>query len=106
LNPRPKVSAPPPRDERGITKPLPRKESDTVSVNLRSLQELQHFCDWLKAQGKTHWTIKQIKNYAKKYGHILYSGNCSELMVLSPRNKHHAMSALANLSKYQGRYDL
>jgi hypothetical protein len=26
-------------------------------------------------------------------------------MTLSPRNKDHAMSALANLSKYTGRYD-
>jgi hypothetical protein len=91
--------------ERGITKPSPRKESDIASVTLRSLHELEQFCDWLRAQGKTLWTIKQTKNYAKKYGHILYSENCSEIMTLSPRNRHHAMSALANLAKFHGQYD-
>jgi len=107
LNPRPKVSAPLPplRDERGITKPSPRKESDTASVTLRSLQELQQFCDWLTAQGKSHRTVKQTRNCAKKYGHILFSGDCSEILTLSPRNRHHAMAALASLAKFQGRYD-
>ncbi|MDQ3837398.1 MAG: hypothetical protein M3270_10785 [Thermoproteota archaeon] len=106
MDPRPKVSAPPSlRDERGIMKPSPRKESDTASETPRSLQELQQLCDWLKALGKTHWTVKQTKNYAKKYGHIIYSGNCSEIMALSPRNRHHAMVALASLAKFQGQYD-
>ena len=93
------------KQELGITKPSPRKESYTASVTPRSLKELQQFCDWLKAQGKTHWTIKQTKNYAKKYGYILNSGNCSEIMTLSPRNRHHAMAALASLAKFQGQYD-
>jgi integrase len=30
----------------------------------------------------------------------------SPLLTLSPRNKHHAMSALANLAKFQGKYHL
>jgi hypothetical protein len=34
----------------------------------------------------------------------LDTGNTSSLMALSPRNRHHALSALASLSKYQGRY--
>lgn len=77
-NPRPKVSTPPPlMDERGITKPSPRKESDTGSITPRSLQELQQFCDWLKIHGKTRWTIKQTKDCVKKYGHIINSGDCS-----------------------------
>ncbi|MDQ3847326.1 MAG: hypothetical protein M3261_00035, partial [Thermoproteota archaeon] len=50
-------------------------------------------------------TIKQIINYAIRYGYILDTGDASELMILSARNKHHAMSALAALSKYQGSYD-
>ena len=44
-------------------------------------------------------------NYAKLFGHILQDGDASSMMMLSPRNKHHAMTALANLSKYQGCYD-
>lgn len=32
--------------------------------------------------------------------------NASELLTLSPRNKQHAMRALANLSKYYGCYDI
>jgi Archaeal phage integrase len=105
LNPRPKVSAPPLKGERGITKPSPRKESDTASVNLQSPQELKLFCDWLKSQGKTRWTVKQTKNYATKYSQILQTGNASELMTLSPRNRHHALAALAILVKYQGQFD-
>ena len=49
--------------------------------------------------------IKQNRNHAIKYGHILQSGNASVTGTLSPRNRHHAMSALANLGEYQGCYD-
>jgi hypothetical protein len=42
--------------------------------------------------------------YAKKYGHVIDSGDASPLLVLSPRNRHHALAALANLAKFQGRY--
>jgi hypothetical protein len=64
------------------------------------------FRDWLVSQGKTKATIKETVNYAAKYARVLDTGNASVLMTLSPRNKHHAMSALANLAKYTGRYDL
>jgi hypothetical protein len=63
------------------------------------------FRNWLQSQGKTKATIKETINYAKKYGHILDAGDASPLLTLSPRNKHHAMTALANLAKYTGRYD-
>jgi hypothetical protein len=63
------------------------------------------FVEWLQSQGKRHWTIKYTKNYAIKYGHILDTGDASALTALSPCNKQHAMSALAALSKYQGRYN-
>ncbi len=33
------------------------------------------------------------------------TGDASELAVLSPANRKHALSALASLSKYEGRYD-
>ena len=67
------------------------------------------FHEWLASQGKTQWTVREIVIYAKRYGHVLLSdsggGDASELMTLSPRNKHHAMTALANLAKYTGQYD-
>ena len=91
-----------------FTKPSqPKKSVARAFATLRSLQELQYFCHWLKAQGKTHWTIKQTKNYALKYAYILLQpkGDASILMILSPRNKQHAMAALANLAKYLGKYD-
>ena len=48
---------------------------------------------------------KQLIRYAEKYGQILDTGNASELLTLSPKNRQHAMRALANLSKYYGCYD-
>jgi intergrase/recombinase len=65
-----------------------------------------NFRDWLLSQGKTHWTIKHDVNYAKRFEHILDTGDASELMKLSPRNKHHAMNALANMAKFTGCYDV
>ncbi|MBD0327751.1 MAG: hypothetical protein ICV68_15050 [Pyrinomonadaceae bacterium] len=62
---------------------------------------------WLRTtQAKRENTIKEILVYAKRFGHILDNGgDASELLVLSPRNRLHAMTALAALAKYQGRYD-
>jgi hypothetical protein len=70
------------------------------------LQEFEMFKAWLQAQGKKKATIKETVNYAKKYCLVLDSGNASPMMSLSPRNKQHAMTALANLAKFTGRYDL
>jgi hypothetical protein len=67
---------------------------------------MDEFPDWLLSQGKTKWTIKQHVNYAKRFGHVLDSGDASELMTLPARNKHHAMNALANLAKFSRRYDV
>jgi hypothetical protein len=64
------------------------------------------FVDWLKSQNKTSWTIKQIKNCAIKYASVLDTGDASPLLESSPRNRHHAMVSLANLVKYEGRYDV
>ena len=61
--------------------------------------------DWLISQGKTKATVNETVNYSRKYCHILDSGDASQLLTLSPRNKHHAMTALANYAKYTGRYD-
>ena len=58
----------------------------------------------MQSQGKTRNTIKEIVNYSKKYRHVLDSGDASQLLGLSPRNRLHTMAALANLSKFTGRY--
>ncbi|MBD0328364.1 MAG: hypothetical protein ICV68_18250 [Pyrinomonadaceae bacterium] len=44
-------------------------------------------------------------NYAKRFAYVLDTGDASPLLTLSQRNKQHAMSALANLAKFQGCYD-
>jgi hypothetical protein len=67
---------------------------------------LRAFHDWLQSQGKTHNTIKQVVNYAKRYASVLDTGDASPLTTLSARNKYHAMHALANLAKFQDCYDL
>jgi intergrase/recombinase len=59
---------------------------------------------WLATQAKTKNTIREILVYAKRYGSVLDTADASPLLTLSPRNKQHAMTALANLAKYQGRY--
>jgi len=43
--------------------------------------------------------------YAKKYYHILSTGNASELLSLSNDKRIHVMKSLASLSKYIGCYD-
>ena len=68
-------------------------------------KQINGYYAWLVSQEKTKTTIRQTINYTKKYGHVLDSGDASPLLTLSQRNKHHAMSALANYAKYTGRYD-
>ncbi len=81
-----------------------KQQLSEISERSRTAVQVPQFVDWLKAQGKASWTIKQNKNYAIKYGHILDTGDASVLMTLSPRNRHHALSALASLSKFSGQY--
>ena len=64
----------------------------TVAVAVAAVS-YSSFIDWLQSQNKRNWTIKEIKNYAIKYGRILDTADASELMTLSLRNKHHAMEA-------------
>ena len=76
------------------------EKTDTLGKDIRL------FHDQPQLQGKTRYTIKQIVNYSKKkYGYILDAGDTSPLMGLSDRNKHHAMCAIANLAKFQNRYE-
>lgn len=79
---------------------------ETFQKSETPIQEFEMFRAWLQAQGKTKTTIKETVNYAKKYGLVLDSGDASPMMSLSPRNKQHAMTALANLAKFTGGYDL
>jgi integrase len=69
------------------------------------LDSIKNGFSWPLSQGKTRGIIKQDINYTKRFGYILDTGYTSELMTLSPRNKHHAMNALANLARFTGRYD-
>jgi hypothetical protein len=66
---------------------------------------LKKIKEWLTSQGKTPNTLREILIYAKRFGYILDTGDASPLLTLSSKNRQHALTALANLSKYQGRYD-
>ena len=66
---------------------------------------LSEFVSWLQSQGKSKWTIRANRIYSKRFAQVLDTGNAAELMTLSPRNRHHAMAALANLAKFTGPYD-
>jgi hypothetical protein len=104
LNPRPKVYetfANNNKEEELLSSRVQIASRACSNPNLNTLS----FRDWLASQGKTSVTIKQAKNYAIKYGHVLDTGDASTLVVLTPCNRRHAMTALASLAKFQGRYD-
>jgi hypothetical protein len=50
-------------------------------------------------------TASDRMSYAKKYHHILTSGNASELLTLNNEKRIHIMKSLATLSKHLGCYD-
>jgi hypothetical protein len=50
--------------------------------------EALDFHYWLVSQGKTKAIIIENLSYAKRFGYILDVNDASELMELSPRNKH------------------
>jgi hypothetical protein len=49
-------------------------------------------------------TLDRI-NYAKKYSHILNSGNAQEILSLPNEKRIHIMKALSSVSKFTGCYD-
>lgn len=65
--------------------------------------KIEGFKHYLSAQGRRN--SKQVLLCAKRYGHILQTGNASELLTISGFKRHHAMEALVALSKYLGCYD-
>ena len=62
------------------------------------------FTLYLKSQNKRN--IRQILCYARRYATVLETGDATPLVNLhSDTMRHHTLEALANLAKYQGRYD-
>ncbi len=49
---------------------------------------------------------RQIMSYAKRYGHVLQTGNAREIMQLGPNNRRHCMEAIVYFSKYLGVYQI
>jgi hypothetical protein len=100
-----KHSTLPSESPRDILTPL-QAQTETFQKSETPLQFFDAFRDWLISQHKTNATIKETVNYAKRFCSVLDSGDASALMTLSSRNKQHAMTALANLAKFTGRYNL
>ncbi len=63
------------------------------------------FKNYLCAERQSTSSIRDKVSYAKRYCHVLGTGNASELQPLSADKKSHAMKALASLAKFTGRYD-
>jgi hypothetical protein len=61
------------------------------------------FKQYLLAQRKSNW--KQILLKSTKHGHILKTGDASEILTFSNTKRRHIMEALVCLSKYQGTYN-
>src|SRR4029079_9920656 len=85
---------------------IPPKASNSstnadIKVDTRSNQG---FIKYLEGSKGRH-QAKTIRQYAARFGRILEDGNASELLTLPPKALLHAMSSLAALAKYQGRYN-
>jgi hypothetical protein len=66
---------------------------------------INDFRSWLVAQGKTKMTVKETVNYTKRFASVLDTGDASPILnTIKPNVQHHALTALANLAKYTGRY--
>src|SRR5918999_174731 len=61
---------------------------------------------WLCSQAKRARTVRDTLFYAKKFAYVLDTGDATPILTqVKPLSQKHVLSALANLSKYQGRYD-
>lgn len=65
--------------------------------------EIEKFTRYLLKDRKRQ-TVALLTNYARRHYQILLTGDASELLWLSTRSRHHAMHAVACLSKYYGCY--
>jgi hypothetical protein len=66
--------------------------------------DLEDFKEYLINEKKKN--IPQVICYATRYGHILNTGDASDLLALSSNKRRHSMEALACLSKFRGCYDV
>jgi hypothetical protein len=77
----------------------------TNKVGVSSSWTINDFRSWLVGQGKTKMTIKETINYTKRFASVLDTGDASIILnTKKPNVQHHALTALANLAKYTGRY--
>ncbi len=63
------------------------------------------FRNYLINEGQRKHSVRNKVGYAKRFYHILETGNAQDLLKLSHGSKVHTMKALASLSKYFGKYD-
>ena len=69
-------------------------------------EESGGFYSWLISQGRRKRTARDTVYYAKRYASVLDTGDASIILnTVKPLSLQHVLSALANLSKYQGRYE-
>ena len=63
------------------------------------------FLQYMESIGLNRVTMKTRMAYARRYDHLLVTGDFSEIMEFSNDKKKHIMKSLALLSKYLGCYD-
>ncbi len=77
---------------------------NSQSINEKDI-DYDKFRQYLISQGLNQVTMKTRMAYARKYYHLLVTGDFSEIMEFSNDKKKHIMKSLALLSKYLGCYD-
>jgi integrase len=91
-------------EERGSPSLVGRGIANPEQVQQQSPLDNTRFTLYLKTQNKRN--IRQILCYARRYATVLETGDATPLVNLhSDTMRHHTLEALANLAKYQGRYD-
>jgi hypothetical protein len=65
-----------------------------------------HLFNSFLLQRMTPTTADYRIRYATSYGHILQSGDASELLQLMPDKRIHAMKSLSCLAQYSGKQDI
>ncbi len=81
------------------------QSNDNSLVNDEKQIDYDRFTQYLVSIGINQLTMKTRMAYARKYYHLLVTGDFSEIMEFSNDKKKHIMKSLALLSKYLGCYD-
>jgi len=88
--------------------PVTFRTSTFLRFPIRSFddKDWRRFDSWLKQRYSFHYAA-DVRCYARKFGHLLFSGNIAELnrLPMSERRRGDVLRALAVLSKYLGYYD-